>query len=98
MVFTSMPRILRFWHQWSWVFHIGWAAIIATVYFTSFSNSMANNSRDIAELQQQHKEEKLNERMAVQENTTQQINNHLASIEVVQGKIFDRINQLADRK
>lgn len=59
---------------------------------------MANNSRDIAELQQQHKEEKLNERMAVQENTTQQINNHLASIEVVQGKIFDRINQLADRK
>lgn len=93
-----MPRVLKFWHQWSWVFHIGWAAVIATVYFASFSNSMARNSADIMELQQIHKEEKMNERMAVAENTTQQINSRLSSIEVVQGKIFDRINQIADRK
>lgn len=92
-----MPKILRFWHQWSWCFHIGWAAIIATVYFTTFSNSMANNTRDIQELQTQHKEENMKQRMAVQENTTEEINRRLAGIEMVQGKIFDRINQIADR-
>lgn len=91
------PKILKFWHQWSWVFHIGWALIIAAVYFTSFQNSAAANTTAIVQMKKEHDDENMKTRMAVQENTTQEINNRLASIEQVQGKIFERINQIADR-
>lgn len=67
-------------------------------YLFDYKNSMANNSRDIAVLIKQHDDENMKQRMAVQENTVEEVNRRLGGIEMVQGKIFDRINQLADRE
>lgn len=93
-----MPKVLKFWHTWSWAFHLSWMAIIVLTYLLDYKNSMANNTKDIANIQQEHKEENMRERMAVQENTTNEVNRRLTGIENVQGKIFERINQIADKK
>ena len=90
-------KILKAWHQWSWAFHIAWTGIIIMTYVFDYKNSMANNTKDIAILVKQHDEENMKQRMAVQENTTEEVNRRLAGIELVQGKIFDRINQIGDR-
>lgn len=92
-----MPKILKIWHQWSWLYHLSWMAVIAMTYLFDYKNSMANNTRDIEVLVKQHDEENMKQRMAVQETTTEEVNRRLAGIELVQGKIFDRINQIADR-
>ncbi len=93
-----MAQVLKFWHKWSWLFHIGWMSIIVMTYVFDYKNSMANNTLAIAEMQQTHKEENMKERMAVQESTSRDVKDTLTRIEMVQGKIFDRINQLSDKR
>ena len=73
-------------------------AVIFLTYVLDYKNSMANTIHDVAAIQQQLKEENMKERMAIQEHTTIEINNRLTGIESVQGKIFDRINTLADKR
>jgi len=92
-----MPKILKFWHQWSWAIQIvGYIFIFGTIVGTR-ENASANNTSDIAAIILQHKEENLAPRMASQEESTKNIKDSLVRIENIQGKIFDRINKLADR-
>lgn len=86
-------KILKIWHQWGWLFHIGAWLIGGTVLICTYGNATAGNAQAISEIQNEH----LPVRMAVQEQTSKDINDNLKEIKQVQGKIFDRINQIADR-
>lgn len=72
-------------------------SVIVLTYLLDYKNAMGNNAFAISELQAQHKEERLNERMVKQEQITEDINKNLSDIKTFQGKIFDRINTIADR-
>lgn len=86
-------RILKLWHQWSWLFHICAWTIGGTVAVCTYGNATASNTAAITEIQAEH----LPVRMAVQEQTSRDITDRLVRMETVQGKIFDRVNQIADR-
>lgn len=89
-----MTKILKFWHTWNWAIHGAvWIIIATALWYANNQNAIANNAMDIAEI----KAQKLPERMVRQEQITENINDNLREIKTVQGKIFDRINQIADR-
>lgn len=90
-------KILKLWHQWGWAFHISAWLVGGTVMICTYGNATASNTKEITQIQEQHKEENMATRMAVQEATTKDVNDRLSRIESVQGKIFDRVNQIADR-
>src|SRR5581483_7920388 len=92
-----MPKMIKFWHQWSWAAHIAVWIIMGTAIIVSFKDGVAKNSLDISEIQMVHKDENMAMRMVRQEQITQDVNDRLSRSEMVQGKIFDRINQIADR-
>lgn len=89
-----MARILSLWHKWSWAFHILVWIIAGTTYVATFQTNAAETANGLLRLQ----EEKLPIRMAIQEQTTKDIADNLQEIKQVQGKIFERINQIADRQ
>ena len=89
-----MPKVIKFWHQWSWLYHVVWTAVVVTGFIVTYQNSIASNTADIKAIN----DEKLPERMAVQEQISRDVKDNLADIKTVQGKIFERINQLADRR
>ena len=92
-----MPLILKFWHQWGWLFHISWALVLGTSLIVTYRDGIAQNNKDILALQQQHVDEHMEIRMVKQEQISQSISQDIAEIKMVQGKIFDRINTIADR-
>jgi hypothetical protein len=90
-------QILKFWHQWSWAIHVvGWL-LTGTVVVTTYGNAMEDTKSKVTILEQQHKEENLATRMAVQENTARDVDQRLTRMEMVEAKIFDRINSIGDR-
>lgn len=89
-----MPRIIKFWRDWAWAFHIGVWLIGATAFIVTFENTTAANTREIQSIQEQ----KLPERMATQEQMAKDISQRLDRMEMVQGKIFERVNQIGDRR
>lgn len=93
-----MAKVLKIWHQWSWLAHICVWLVMGTAIVISFKDGVAKNTTDITEMQQQHKDENMSVRMAKQEQITQDIGQNLQEIKMVQGKIFDRINTLADKR
>lgn len=93
-----MAKIVKFWHQWSWAYHICVSIFVFSGMIVTYQMTTQANAKEIASLQDVHTSENMSVRMAVQENITKEINNRLDSIETVQGKIFDRINQIADRE
>lgn len=90
--------ILKIWHQWGWLYHLMVTAVMATVFIMGYGNAVAGNSNRISVLEKQHTDENMAIRMAVMENTIAETNKRLGNIEDVEGKIFDRINQIADRE
>lgn len=92
-----MANILKFWHQWSWAYHICVSIVLMTSLIITYENATAQNTKDIADITAELTKENMSVRMAVQETTTQDINKKLEDIKNVQGKIFDRINQIVDR-
>ncbi len=89
-----MAHILKFWHTWNWAIHaVVWLFIAGTLYYANNQNAIANVIKDVADIQSQ----RLPERMATQEQLSKDTHEQLGHIEAVQGKIFDRINQIADR-
>lgn len=89
-----MASVLKFWHKWSWAFHLAVWLVMGTTMAVTYRDSIANNTSDIAAI----KQENLAVRMAVQEQANKDIDTRLERMETVQGKIFERINQIADRR
>lgn len=93
-----MPaKMQKLWDQWSWAFQLTTAVIMVTAVVVTYRSSIAQTIEDVAALKQQHTEENMAVRMAVQEKTASDIRDDVKDIKMVQGKIFDRINALADR-
>ncbi len=93
-----MPKVVKFWHQWSWLFHILWALVLGTMFVATYMSDTKANTSDIAAIRKQHDDENLKERMAVQEKTAADIRDDVRDIKATQGAIFNRINQIADRE
>jgi hypothetical protein len=87
-------KILKFWHQWNWAIHCSVWIVMGTAIWVTSQNTLAANTKDIATIFGQN----LNERIAVQEQTTKDISERLGRMEDVQSKIFDRVNTIADRQ
>lgn len=88
-----MAKVLKFWHQWSWAISAAGYIFMMAIMVGGYQNAIANNTANIADISSQ----KLPERMAAQEQLSKDTDDRLSRMEAVQGKIFDRINQLADR-
>lgn len=89
-----MSSIPHFWHRWSWAFHIGWALVLAIFLSSTYINDIKANTADIAFIKGQN----LDVRLAVQEQTAKDIRDDVKDIKATNGAIFNRLNQLADRK
>ena len=88
-----MAKVLKFWHQWSWLISIiGYVFMMGAGYAT-ITSSVADNAKELAVLKQQN----LDHRVTVLEQVALDNRDTLLSIKEVQGKIFDRINTIADR-
>ncbi len=72
-----MPKVLKFWHQWSWAFHILWMSTVCLTYIFDYKNAMANNTKDVAAIIA----EQLPTRMATQEQAIRDIKEQLNRIE-----------------
>jgi hypothetical protein len=59
---------------------------------------LADHEKRLTGIEQARQKENLEERMALQEQNAATIGKRLDHIDEVQGKIFERINQLADKR
>ena len=97
-----MARIIRFYHRWRELINIGgWLIMFCTVcsgiYIICDFISTANaTAASVTELKQFREDTKVSQ--AKQGEDIKNINEKLEHIDLVQGKIFDRINQIADRR
>lgn len=89
-----MAKILKLWHEWSWALHICVWLVVGTALVVTYRDAITANASDIERIDSG----KLPERMAVQEQLSRDTGERLTRMENVQGKIFERINQIADRR
>lgn len=89
-----MSSIPHFWHRWSWAFHITWALALSIFLFSTYINETKANTADIAIIKSQN----LDVRLAVQEQTAKDIRDDVKDIKATEGAIFNRLNQISDRK
>lgn len=92
-----MPKILKFWHQWSWAISVIAYVFMFGAMVATRENAIAENTKHIATIEDDRYKENMPVRMATQEESTKNIKETLGRMEMVQGKIFERINQIADR-
>ncbi len=93
-----MAGVLKFWHRWNWAVHCAVWLTLGTAIVVTYRDVLAQNTKDINQLQQQHNDEHMEVRMVKQEQITQDIGQSLQEIKTVQGKIFDRLNQIVDKR
>jgi len=97
-----MAKILKFWHQWSWaVSACGFFVILGTLgtglYIGACFIETANASA-AAVIRLEEFRQNTEIILAMQKEDNQNIKEQLSRMENVQGKIFERINQIADKR
>lgn len=93
-----MAQMLKWWHQYGFIITIiGYIFMMGTIW-QSHKDAVASIEKGMDVIQQQHDKENADHRVTVLETIEAENHEQLQKIGEVQGKIFDRINQIADKQ
>lgn len=96
-----MPALFKFWHRWrDFIQLAGYFVMLGTILTALYMGfcfiETANATAETVSKLQEFKED-TRIAIATQKEDTQYIKDRLSEMQMVQGKIFERINQIADR-
>lgn len=92
-----MAKILKFWHQWSWLITIGGYLFLLGMTAGMYKSAIASNEEAIKAVTEQHEKENLDHRVTVLEQIAADNKQNFSDIKDVEKAIFQRINQIVDR-
>jgi hypothetical protein len=93
-----MAKLLKWWHQYSMFITVAGYIFLAGMTYKGQKDALAGNQETMASMQAQHDKENVDHRVTILEQIAADNRDNFSEIKQVQGKIFDRINQMADNK